>query len=98
MNCTNNKKIYENKCKNTDNMFCDCKKLSIDKSHFNDSSFTCIEQCKGGLPYLIKEENICAKDCINTNSKFLIEHNKTCLKECKISEYKYTIINKNFFL
>ena len=64
--CTNLKTlgvetININNSKNTDNMFCDCKKLSIDKSHFNDSSFTCIEQCKGGLPYLIKEENICAK-------------------------------------
>ena len=80
-------------CKNTDNMFCDCKKLKINKSQFNDSSFTCIEQCKGDLPYLIKEKNICVKDCILTNSKFLIEENKICLRECKNSEYKYTIIH-----
>jgi surface protein len=79
---------------NIDNMFCDCKKLKMDNTKFSDSSFTCVEQCKGEKPYLLEKENICVKNCKETIYKYLIEDNKNiCVSNCKETEYKYTIIN-----
>ena len=85
-------KSFDTSNKNTENMFCDCKNLDIDKTQFKETSLTCVEQCKGATPFLIKEKNICDKNCI-TDHIYLIEKNKTCLRECKISEYKYTILH-----